>query len=109
VAVEQVLRRRCLGVRRPGRYDGGGEQADQREAGRDEHGHYGPVRDAAVDGHQGRGRDRHAERRTALPGGGGVPLAGLVGRAALLSEALGFGLQRFVPDIGAGFFITAER
>ena len=38
-----------------------------------------------------------------------MPLAGLVGRAALLSEALGFGLQRFVQDIGAGFFITAER
>jgi moderate conductance mechanosensitive channel len=26
-----------------------------------------------------------------------------------LSAALGFGLQRFVQDIGAGFFITAER
>ena len=39
----------------------------------------------------------------------GVPLAGLVAPAALLSAALGFGLQRFVQDIGAGFFITAER
>jgi moderate conductance mechanosensitive channel len=39
----------------------------------------------------------------------GVPLAGLVAPAALLSAALGFGLQRFVQDIGAGFFLTAER
>ena len=39
----------------------------------------------------------------------GVPLAGLVAPAALLSAALGFGLQRFVQDIGSGFFITAER
>jgi moderate conductance mechanosensitive channel len=39
----------------------------------------------------------------------GVPLAGLVAPAALLSAALGFGLQRFVQDIGAGFFITAEH
>jgi moderate conductance mechanosensitive channel len=38
-----------------------------------------------------------------------VPLAGLVAPAALLSAALGFGLQRFVQDIGAGFFITAEH
>ena len=30
----------------------------------------------------------------------GVPLAGLVAPAALLSAALGFGLQRFVQDIG---------
>src|SRR2546430_6768030 len=36
----------------------------------------------------------------------GVPLAGLVAPAALLSAALGFGLQRFVQEIGAGFFIT---
>ena len=27
----------------------------------------------------------------------------------LLSAALGFGLQRFVQDIGAGLFITGER
>lgn len=39
----------------------------------------------------------------------GVPLAGLVAPAALLSAALGFGMQRFVQDIGAGFFITGER
>ena len=39
----------------------------------------------------------------------GIPLAGLVAPAALLSAALGFGLQRFVQDIGAGFFITAEH
>ena len=39
----------------------------------------------------------------------GVPLAGLVAPAALVSAALGLGLQRFVQDIGAGFFITGER
>jgi small conductance mechanosensitive channel len=39
----------------------------------------------------------------------GVPLAGLVAPAALLSAAIGFGLQRFVQDIGAGFFLTGER
>jgi small-conductance mechanosensitive channel len=39
----------------------------------------------------------------------GVPLAGFVAPAALVSAALGFGLQRFVQDIGAGFFITGER
>ncbi len=39
----------------------------------------------------------------------GVPLAGFVAPAALLSAALGFGLQKFVQDIGAGFFITGER
>jgi moderate conductance mechanosensitive channel len=39
----------------------------------------------------------------------GVPLAGLVAPAALLSAALGFGLQRFVQDLAAGFFITGER
>jgi moderate conductance mechanosensitive channel len=39
----------------------------------------------------------------------GVPLAGLVAPAAILSAALGLGLQRFVQDIGAGFFITGER
>lgn len=39
----------------------------------------------------------------------GVPLAGLVAPAALISAALGFGLQRFIQDIGAGFFITGER
>lgn len=39
----------------------------------------------------------------------GVPLAGLVAPAALISAALGFGLQSFVQDIGAGLFITGER
>jgi moderate conductance mechanosensitive channel len=39
----------------------------------------------------------------------GVPLAGLIAPAALLSAALGFGLQRFVQDIGAGLFMTGER
>jgi len=39
----------------------------------------------------------------------GVPLAGLVAPAALLSAAVGFGLQRFIQDIGAGLFITGER
>lgn len=39
----------------------------------------------------------------------GVPLAGLVAPAALISAGLGFGLQKFVQDIGAGFFITGER
>jgi small-conductance mechanosensitive channel len=39
----------------------------------------------------------------------GVQLAALVAPAALISAALGFGLQRFVQDIGAGFFITGER
>ena len=39
----------------------------------------------------------------------GVPLAGLVAPAALISAAIGFGMQRFVQDIGAGFFITGER
>ena len=39
----------------------------------------------------------------------GVPLAGLVAPAALISAGLGFGLQRFVQDIGAGFFIAGER
>jgi small-conductance mechanosensitive channel len=38
-----------------------------------------------------------------------LPLAGLVAPAALISAALGFGLQRFVQDIGAGLFITGER
>jgi len=39
----------------------------------------------------------------------GVPLASLVAPAALISAALGFGLQRFIQDIGAGLFITGER
>src|SRR5262249_9973732 len=39
----------------------------------------------------------------------GVPLAGLVPPAAPLRAALGVGPQRFLPDIGAGFFLTAGR
>ncbi len=39
----------------------------------------------------------------------GVPIATLAAPAALLSAALGFGLQRFVQDIAAGLFITGER
>ena len=39
----------------------------------------------------------------------GVPLDGLGAPAALISAAVGFGLQRFVQDIGAGFFLTGER
>ena len=39
----------------------------------------------------------------------GVPLAGLVAPAALLSAAIGFGMQRFVQDIGAGLFLTGEK
>ena len=39
----------------------------------------------------------------------GVPIASLVAPAALISAALGFGLQRFVQDIGSGLFITGER
>ena len=38
----------------------------------------------------------------------GVPLPALVAPAALLSAAVGFGLQRFVQDIAAGFFLTGE-
>lgn len=39
----------------------------------------------------------------------GVPLASLVGPATLGGVALGFGAQRIVQDIGAGFFIITER
>lgn len=39
----------------------------------------------------------------------GVPIASLVAPAALISAALGFGLQGFVQDIGAGVFLTGER
>lgn len=39
----------------------------------------------------------------------GVPLNGLVAPAAVLGVALGFGAQRLVQDILAGFFIIAER
>jgi small-conductance mechanosensitive channel len=39
----------------------------------------------------------------------GVPLTGLVAPATVLGVALGFGAQRLVQDILAGFFIIAER
>jgi len=39
----------------------------------------------------------------------GVPLASLVAPAAIGSVAIGFGAQRIVQDVSAGFFITAER
>jgi small-conductance mechanosensitive channel len=39
----------------------------------------------------------------------GVPLASLVAPAAVAGVALGFGAQRVVQDILAGFFIIAER
>ena len=39
----------------------------------------------------------------------GVPLAGLVAPATVAGVALGFGAQRIVQDILAGFFIIAER
>ena len=39
----------------------------------------------------------------------GVPITGLVAPAAVLAVALGFGAQRIVQDLLAGFFIIAER
>lgn len=39
----------------------------------------------------------------------GIPLKGLVAPAAVLAVALGFGAQRIVQDLLAGFFIIAER
>lgn len=39
----------------------------------------------------------------------GVPLSGLVAPATVLGVALGFGAQRLVQDVLAGFFIVAER
>lgn len=39
----------------------------------------------------------------------GVPLAGLVAPATVVGVALGFGAQRIVADILAGFFLIAER
>ncbi len=39
----------------------------------------------------------------------GVPLASLVPTAAVLGVALGFGAQRIVQDLLAGFFIISER
>ena len=70
MVAEQVLRLRRLGKCRPRRHDPRGQQADQRKASGDEHRHLGPVTGGAVHGDQGGGQDRHAERRTALPGRG---------------------------------------
>ncbi|MFW0792436.1 mechanosensitive ion channel family protein [Gordonia sp. CPCC 205515] len=39
----------------------------------------------------------------------GVPISGLVGPGAVLGAALGFGAQRVVQDILAGFFIVTEK
>lgn len=39
----------------------------------------------------------------------GVPITGLVAPAAVVGVALGFGAQRLVQDLLAGFFIIAER
>lgn len=39
----------------------------------------------------------------------GVPLAGLVPTAAVIGVALGFGAQRIVQDLLAGFFLVSER
>ncbi|GAC66557.1 mechanosensitive ion channel family protein [Gordonia soli] len=39
----------------------------------------------------------------------GVPITGLVGPSAVLGAALGFGAQRVVQDLLAGFFIVAEK
>lgn len=39
----------------------------------------------------------------------GVPMSGLVAPAAVVGVALGFGAQRLVQDLLAGFFIIAER
>lgn len=39
----------------------------------------------------------------------GIPLTGLVAPATVLGVALGFGAQRLVQDVLAGFFLVAER
>ncbi|MEE4021810.1 mechanosensitive ion channel family protein [Gordonia sp. PKS22-38] len=39
----------------------------------------------------------------------GVPVTGLAGPGAVLGAALGFGAQRVVQDILAGFFVVAEK
>ena len=39
----------------------------------------------------------------------GIPVTSLVAPAAVLAVALGFGAQRIVQDILAGFFIITER
>jgi small-conductance mechanosensitive channel len=45
----------------------------------------------------------------AIAGRFGIPLASLVAPAAVAGVALGFGAQRIVQDILAGFFIVTER
>jgi moderate conductance mechanosensitive channel len=45
----------------------------------------------------------------AIAGRLGVPLTSLVAPAAVVAVALGFGAQRIVQDILAGFFIVTER
>jgi moderate conductance mechanosensitive channel len=45
----------------------------------------------------------------AVAGRLGIPLTSLVAPAAVLAVALGFGAQRLVQDILAGFFIITER
>jgi len=45
----------------------------------------------------------------AIAGRLGIPLTSLVAPAAVLAVALGFGAQRIVQDILAGFFIITER
>lgn len=39
----------------------------------------------------------------------GVPITGLAGPGAVIGAALGFGAQRVVQDILAGFFVVAEK
>ncbi len=39
----------------------------------------------------------------------GVPITGLTGPGAVIGAALGFGAQRVVQDVLAGFFVVAER
>lgn len=39
----------------------------------------------------------------------GIPLSGIVAPATVLGVALGFGAQRIVQDILAGFFVVTER
>jgi len=39
----------------------------------------------------------------------GIPLSGLTGPTAVIGAALGFGAQRIVQDILAGFFVVAEK
>ncbi|GAB85686.1 mechanosensitive ion channel family protein [Gordonia rubripertincta] len=39
----------------------------------------------------------------------GIPISGLTGPTAVIGAALGFGAQRIVQDILAGFFVVAEK